>query len=227
METGTPPFLIVGLGNPGREYRDTRHNIGFLVIDRLCSAMGITLNRVQAKALISSGVLEGRKVIVAKPQTYMNLSGQAVRGLLNFYKIPIEQLMVTYDDLDLPLGTLRIRPGGGSAGARGMASIIEQLGTQEFARLRMGIGRPPGQKDAAAYVLQPFHRSEQEMLAQVLDHAVEAVRVFVREGLNSTMNQFNGSLEEREARKAPRPSRKPPVDLKENDTPPSEETKPC
>jgi peptidyl-tRNA hydrolase, PTH1 family len=194
METQSFPFLVIGLGNPGREYRDTRHNIGFSVIDRLCKTMGISLSRMQSKALVGVGNLEGCKLVAAKPQTYMNLSGQSVGGLVHFYKVPLSQLLVAHDDIDLPLGTLRLRPGGGSAGQKGMESIIQQLGTQEFARLRLGVGRPPGQKDAANYVLQRFSAGEKEMLQLVLDRAEAAVRTFIREGLNAAMNLHNGSL---------------------------------
>jgi PTH1 family peptidyl-tRNA hydrolase len=197
MENMSFPFLLVGLGNPGREYRETRHNIGFFVIDRMCKVMGISLSRMQSKALVGMGTLEGRKVVLAKPQTFMNLSGQSVGGLVRFYKAPLEQIMVAHDDLDLPLGTLRLRPGGGSAGQKGMGSIIEQLGTQEFARLRLGIGRPPGQMDAAAYVLQRFSTPEQKLMEEIMDRAEAALRAFVRDGLNTAMNQYNGSLQEK------------------------------
>lgn len=196
MENQSAPFLLVGLGNPGREYRNTRHNIGFMAIDRLCKAAGISLSRVQLKALVGVGQFEGRRIVLAKPQTFMNLSGQAVNGLVRFYKVPLEQVMVAHDDLDLPLGTLRLRPGGGSAGQKGVASIIQQLGTQEFNRLRLGIGRPPGRMDASAYVLQAFSASEQEMLDLVLDRAVAAVQTYIRFGLDTAMNQYNGSLQE-------------------------------
>jgi PTH1 family peptidyl-tRNA hydrolase len=197
MENQELPYLIVGLGNPGRQYRETRHNIGFAVIDRLCKEIGITLSRVQAKALVGMGTLEGKKVVVAKPQTFMNLSGQSLGGLVRFYKVPLEQVMVAYDEIDLPLGTLRLRPGGGSAGHRGMASIIQQLGTQEFARLRMGVGRPPGQMNPADYVLRRFSASEAELVALVLDRATAAVRAFLRDGLDAAMNLYNGSLQEK------------------------------
>lgn len=197
MENQNLPYLVVGLGNPGREYRDTRHNIGFMVIDQLCKEMGVSMTRVQSRALVAVGKLEGQKVILAKPQTFMNLSGQAVGGLMRFYKTPLDQVMVAHDDLDLPLGTLRLRPGGGSAGQKGMESIIRQLSTQNFARLRMGIDRPPGQMEPAAYVLQHFTRAEQDVVGLVLDRAVAAVRTFVREGLDAAMNQYNGALQER------------------------------
>lgn len=187
-------FLIVGLGNPGREYRATRHNIGFLAVDAIVKSMNITLGKVQSKALIGQGKIGTQKVILAKPQTYMNLSGQAVVGLLNFYKIPTENLLVMHDDIDLPFGTIRIRPGGGSAGQKGVSSIIEKLGGQEFARMRLGVGRPPGQMDSAAYVLQPFTKADEEFLDNFLQKAGEAAREFVTFGLDAAMNRYNGSI---------------------------------
>jgi PTH1 family peptidyl-tRNA hydrolase len=132
-------------------------------------------------------------VVLAKPHTFMNLYGQPVGALSRFYKVPVENLLVAYDDVDLPLGTVRIRPGGGSAGQKGMASIIERLGTQEFPRLRLGIGRPPGRMEAADYVLQDFSAGEQELLKLTLDRAAEAALVFVAEGLEAAMNQYNGA----------------------------------
>lgn len=197
IETQSVPFLVVGLGNPGREYRETRHNIGFMVIDRLCIAMRTSLSRMQSKALVGVGSLEDRKVVVAKPQTFMNLSGQSVGGLVRFYKIPLGHLLVVHDDIDLPLGTLRLRPGGGSAGQKGMESIIQQLGTQDFPRLRMGVGRPPGQKNAADYVLQRFSKDELEILSLVLQRSEAAVRTFLGEGLTAAMNKYNGGLQEK------------------------------
>ena len=189
-------YLIVGLGNPGREYRETRHNVGFMLVDRLCAGMGTKIGKVQSKALMGTGQYAGHKVILAKPQTYMNLSGQAVSGLMRFYKVPVTNFLVAYDDLDLPLGTLRIRPAGGSAGQKGIGSIIEQLGTGDFARMRIGIGRPPGQMDAATYVLQKFTTQEQEIIDLTLDRAVKAAQVFVERGLETAMNLFNGALKE-------------------------------
>lgn len=196
-EESTFPFLIVGLGNPGREYRETRHNVGFMLIDRLCERLGVSLTRMQSKALIGVGTLEGHKIILAKPQTFMNLSGQSVSGLVRFYKVPLANLIVAHDDLDIPLGTLRIRPGGGSAGQKGMASIIQQLGTQDFARLRIGIGRPPGRMDPSAYVLEKFMGEERNTLDLVMDRAIAAIEIFVRDGLEAAMTQFNGSLVEK------------------------------
>jgi PTH1 family peptidyl-tRNA hydrolase len=196
LESTLPIFLVAGLGNPGRDYRENRHNIGFMLIDHLCRELLITPGKVQSKAIIASGQYGGKKLILAKPQTYMNLSGQAIGGLMRFYKIPHERLLLAHDDLDLPLGTLRIRPGGGSAGQKGVASTIQQLGTQNFARLRLGIGRPPGQMDAAAYVLQDFSKQEKDTLEIVLDKAVKAALTFIDLGLETAMNQYNGNLKE-------------------------------
>lgn len=187
-------MLVVGLGNPGREYRYSRHNAGFMVIDQLCESMGVRLSRMQSKALVGVGHSDGRKIVLAKPQTFMNLSGQSVAALLRFYKVPREQLLVIHDDLDLPFGTLRLRPGGGPGGQRGLASVIQQMGTQDFPRLRVGIGRPPGRMDSANYVLQSFSKDEQEFLEVVLREAAEAVQVWVRSGLDQAMNQFNGAV---------------------------------
>jgi PTH1 family peptidyl-tRNA hydrolase len=187
-------YLVVGLGNPGREYRMTRHNMGFMAIDAMASHWNFSGPKVQSKAIITTGAFAGNKVILAKPQTYMNLSGQAVSGLMNFYKIPFDHLLVCNDDVDLPFGTIRIRPGGGSAGQKGVGSIIERLGTQEFARMRLGVGRPPGQMNTADYVLQPFSKEDEEFLQNFLQKAAEAAEEFIRQGLNAAMNKFNGSL---------------------------------
>ena len=190
-------FLIVGLGNPGREYKDNRHNFGFMLIDRLSVRLNVRLSRVQAKALVGSVNYEGDKLILAKPQTYMNLSGQSIQGLARFYKLPLENMIVAYDDLDLPFGTLRIRPGGGPGGQKGVASAIERLGTKDFRRLRLGIGRPPGRMDPAAYVLQNFAEGDLTLLSEILDHAADAVLTFVSEGLDAAMNKFNGDIQAR------------------------------
>jgi PTH1 family peptidyl-tRNA hydrolase len=185
-------FLIAGLGNPGREYRDTRHNIGFMVADRLAAEMGIRVGRLQQKALVGNGLYIGNKVIIAKPVTFMNRSGQAVTSLIRYYGIEQSNFLVAHDDLDLPFGVLRLRPGGGSAGQKGLQSIIELAGTQEFSRLRCGIGRPPGQMDAADYVLQPFSSQDLSELPVVLDQAVKAIMTFIEFGIDEAMNQFNG-----------------------------------
>jgi len=189
-------FLIIGLGNPGREYKDTRHNIGFMLIDRLAVRLDARGMKLQSKAIVMSALHQERKLLLAKPQTYMNLSGQSVQGLLHFYKIPTENLIVAHDDLDLPLGTIRIRASGGPGGQRGMASTIEQLGTKDFPRLRLGIGRPPGRMDPKDYVLQDFSKDDLKFLPEVLDRAADAAFEFVMRGLNAPMNKFNGDIKE-------------------------------
>jgi len=188
-------FLLIGLGNPGREYKDTRHNFGFMLIDRIAVRLNARGMKVQSKAIVLTSAYEERKLILAKPQTFMNLSGQSVQGLAHFYKVPFTNMLVLSDDLDIPFGTIRIRASGGPGGQRGMASIIEKLGTKDFPRLRLGIGRPPGRMDAAAYVLQNFSKDEMQTLSEVLDHGAEAVFAFVTHGLNKAMNEYNGSVE--------------------------------
>jgi peptidyl-tRNA hydrolase, PTH1 family len=190
------PFLVAGLGNPGKEYRDTRHNVGFMLLDRMAEKLRVTFSRVEMRALVTKAEYEGRKLVLAKPQTYMNLSGKSVASLARFYKIPASHLLVIYDEVDLPFGTLRIRPAGGSAGHKGMGSIVEALGTDEFPRLRIGIGRPAGRKSAADYVLQDLSKDEQVFLLPTLDRAVEAVFTFINSGVEAAMNQFNASVEE-------------------------------
>ena len=188
----TDPFLLVGLGNPGREYKDSRHNFGFMLIDRLCVRLNARGMKMQSKAIVITAAHAERKLIFAKPQTYMNLSGQSVQGLVHFYKIPLTNLMVLSDDLDIPFGTIRIRASGGAGGQRGMNSIIEHLGTKDFPRLRLGIGRPPGRMQPADYVLQDFSREDLQALSEILDRAADAVLTFVTDGLNAAMNKFNG-----------------------------------
>ena len=191
--TDNLPILIVGLGNPGREYNDTRHNLGFMLVDRLTIRLNARGMKVQSKAIVITAQHESQKIILAKPQTFMNLSGQSVQGLLRFYKIPLENLLVAYDELDLPFCTLRIRPGGGPGGHNGIKSIIQQLGTQDFPRLRIGIDRPPGHMDAAAYVLQSFSNKELMTVSETLDRATDAALTFATQGLNAAMNKFNGT----------------------------------
>lgn len=187
------PYLIVGLGNPGREYAETRHNAGFMVVDAVSKETGISLSRVKSKAIIGHGQYQGQKLILAKPQTYMNLSGQAVGALARFYKVPNENIMVIHDDMDIPLGTLRIRKTGGPGGQKGVKSIIERLGTQEFMRLRFGIGRPPGRMDPKSYVLERFLPQEQEEFEFTLIRAKDAVLAFVYDGIEKAMNRYNGN----------------------------------
>jgi len=186
------PYLIVGLGNPGREYKDTRHNLGFMLIDRLTIRLNARGMKMQSKAIVITAQYNNVKLILAKPQTFMNLSGSSVQGLLRFYKLPIENLLVVYDELDLPFCNIRIRPGGGPGGHNGIRSIIQSLGTQDFPRLRIGIDRPPGRMDSAAYVLQAFTNKELMTVSETLDRAADAALTFAMEGLDAAMNKFNG-----------------------------------
>ena len=188
----TETFLIIGLGNPGREYRETRHNIGFMLLDRLTVKLNARFTRLQSRALVAGTNYLERKIILAKPQTFMNLSGQSVQGLIHFYKLPLENLLIAHDDLDLPVGTIRIRPDGGSAGQKGMMSILERLGTDEFARIRLGIGRPPGQMEAPDYVLQDFSNADLTVISETLNRAAQAALTWVTDGLETAMNKFNG-----------------------------------
>lgn len=187
-------YLIVGLGNPGRQYAFNRHNVGFMAVDRLAARHGIDLKRVQSKAIVGSGRLADRPVILAKPQTFMNRSGEPVGALLNFYKIAPERLLVIYDELDIPFATLRLREKGSAGGHNGMRSVIDHIGG-EFPRLRLGIGRPPGRMDAAAFVLQDFGRDELPLVSEMLTVALEAVESFVRDGINLTMSRYNGPVD--------------------------------
>jgi PTH1 family peptidyl-tRNA hydrolase len=184
-------FMIVGLGNPGREYQDTRHNIGFKLVDEITKELGLEFSRTQAKALITKGIHQGNRIILIKPQSFMNKSGHAVHSLLNFYKLKRNHLLVVYDDVDLSFGLIRLKPSGGSAGHRGVESIINQLGSQEFPRLRFGVGRPPGSKQAANYVLKPFNKLETEFLPQLMEDAVKAALAFTSEGIGYAMTHFN------------------------------------
>ncbi len=189
-------FLLIGLGNPGREYKDTRHNFGFMLIDRIAVRLNARGMKVQSKAIVTDAMYQDRKLILAKPQTYMNLSGQSVQGLVHFYKIPLTNLMVLSDDLDIPFGTIRIRAAGGPGGQRGLSSVIESLGTKDFPRLRLGIGRPPGRMDPANFILQNFSRDEMKSISEILDAGADAVLEFVKNGLDMAMNKFNGGVKE-------------------------------
>lgn len=187
------PYLIVGLGNPGRRFREDRHNIGFMVLDHLIGRLDLTFSRSEQKALVTDGKIGEHKVFFAKPQTFMNNVGKAVAPLSRYYRIPIDQILIIFDDLDLPLGTIRIRPQGGSGGHRGMRSIIQQLDTENIPRMRIGIGRPPGQMDPAHYVLQSFSKDEVEIIEITLEKTVDAIQVYILDGIEAAMTRFNTS----------------------------------
>jgi len=188
------PYIIFGLGNPGTEYEKTRHNIGFIAVDKLAVSWRIELSRVRFKSLVGEGRICNEKIILAKPMTFMNRSGKAVRSLKNFYKIQPNRILVIHDDMDLPFGSIRLRSSGGSGGQRGMQSIISAIGTQDFARLRVGIDRPPGRMDPMDYVLKPFSRKDQSELDFVLNAIVSAVEMLLSDGIDKAMTQFNHSV---------------------------------
>lgn len=188
---GAVAWLVVGLGNPGARYAGNRHNVGFHVVDRLATATDLRFDERRDRALLARGTVEGVRVALVKPQTYMNLSGPAVHGVARFYKVPVEQILVVYDDLDLPPGVLRLRQQGGAGGHRGVASLIDALGSQVFPRVRIGIGRPAGDMPPEAYVLQDFDAGQRPVLGLATERAVDAVRTALREGFAAAMNRFN------------------------------------
>ncbi len=190
-EAGPVEWLVVGLGNPGQKYALNRHNVGFHVVNLLADQAGWHFDESKNQALLARGSLDDHRVALLKPQTYMNLSGKAVGPVVRFYKVPTERVLVIHDDLDLPLGKLRLRTLGGAGGHNGVASIIDHLGTQQFPRIRVGIGRPPGQMPAEAYVLQNFKPDEQLIVETAYQEAAEAVRVALRQGFEAAMNTYN------------------------------------
>jgi PTH1 family peptidyl-tRNA hydrolase len=193
MPSASDKFLIVGLGNTGRKYQRNRHNVGFMIVDRLAELHGISVNRVQNKTLVGNGRIANQSVILAKPQTMMNLSGDAVGPIANYYNIPPANVLVIYDELDLPLGTIRLREKGGAGGHNGMKSIINHLGN-DFPRLRLGIGRPPGRMPPAAYVLQDFSKEDAPIVVELIDTAVQAVTTFLTDGIDLAMSRHNKNI---------------------------------
>ncbi|HET7214316.1 MAG TPA: aminoacyl-tRNA hydrolase [Terriglobia bacterium] len=183
--------LIVGLGNPGYEYHLTPHNLGFMAVDRLAEICRADFSRREARAKVASGRFHGEKVVLAKPQTFMNLSGDSVSGLLRKLDAPPDDLIVLVDDVDLPLGSLRIRRKGSAGGHNGLKSVIGALETDIFTRVRMGAGPDGPVEDLISYVLSPFSERDQEVVAGMVEQAVEAVRVILKEGVDKAMNLFN------------------------------------
>jgi PTH1 family peptidyl-tRNA hydrolase len=184
-------YIIAGLGNPGKEYDGTRHNIGFTVIDELADAYNINVDKKECKGLSGRGVINGNKVLLVKPQTYMNNSGECLRAVLDYYKEDVDSLLVVYDDICLDVGRLRLRPRGSAGGHNGIKSIIAHLGTQEFSRLRFGVGDKPKEYDLVDWVLGHFPRDEFPRIREGIDRAVKAVGVVLDEGIEAGMNQFN------------------------------------
>ncbi|MBP1153481.1 MULTISPECIES: aminoacyl-tRNA hydrolase [unclassified Paenibacillus] len=183
---------FVGLGNPGRQYEMTRHNIGFMALDRFADKHGIRISQSKCKGLLGEGNVSGEKVVLLKPQTYMNLSGESMRAFMDFYKASPEDLIVVYDDLDTPFGNIRLRYQGSAGGHNGIKSIIQHLGSQTFNRIRMGISRPAPGRDIADYVLSPFSKEEFQSMPQVLDKTCEAMEYVLEHAFEKTMAKFNG-----------------------------------
>lgn len=184
-------YLIVGLGNPGPEYKNTRHNLGFLVIEDLAARLHISGFKEKHHSFLAEGAIDGKKVVLAQPQTFMNNSGPAVRGILEWHKIGIDKLILIYDDVDLEVGQLRIREGGSAGGHHGVESVIASLGTTKFLRVRIGIGRENLAGDVADYVLQKLPKSQMDRIAIAILSAAEAVETIVSSGLAVAMNKFN------------------------------------
>jgi len=186
---------IIGLGNPGKKYEQTRHNVGFMVVDKIASDLNIEVTDHKFKCAYGIGVHDGHKVMLVKPQTFMNLSGEGVRPLLDYYNIEMEKVIVLYDDLDLPLGKLRLRQKGTGGGHNGMKSLNQHLATEKYKRVRIGIDRPPEGTTVVKYVLSKFSKAEQPVLEKVIDRASEATIKFITEPFEEVMTEFNGDID--------------------------------
>lgn len=184
-------YVIVGLGNPGARYAETKHNIGFITVDYLAEKLGIKINKIKHKAIIGEGSIGGEKVLLVKPQTFMNLSGQSVMDIVNFYKVAASNLIVIYDDIDLPVGKVRIRPNGSSGTHNGMRNIIYLVNNQEFPRVRIGVGKQPDYMDLADYVMTRFNNEERPLIEEAIKRSAAAVEEIVKSGINIAMNQYN------------------------------------
>ena len=184
-------WLVVGLGNPGPEYSGNRHNVGFDVVETLASRIGGRFKSHKARADVIEGRLAGQRVVLAKPRSYMNESGGPVSALRDFFKVPLERLVVVHDELDLPYAGLRLKLGGGDNGHNGLKSLRRSLGSGDFNRVRFGIGRPPGRMDAAAFVLRDFSAAERKELDVLVDHAADAIEALVVDGMEKAQNTFN------------------------------------
>jgi len=184
--------IFVGLGNPTPEYAKTKHNVGFMLADRLAKEISAENWHEKFNALIAESFIDGEKILIVKPQTFMNLSGEAVAPIVNFYKVDVQNLVVAHDDMDLPLGMIRLRPKGSGGGHHGMESIIQHLGgVQNFPRVRIGVGRPPQNWTVNHHVLSPFTQEDAEKISETLDKLVPAVLCIFKEGINNAMNKFN------------------------------------
>ncbi|MFD4443018.1 aminoacyl-tRNA hydrolase [Nocardia sp. NPDC058519] len=192
MTESSGPALVVGLGNPGPEYERTRHNVGFLVADVLAERVGgrFSVHKKSGADLLQAR-LDGRQILIAKPRTYMNLSGRPVAALAKFFSVPVDQVIVVHDELDLPFGTLKLKQGGGEGGHNGLRSISQALTTKEYLRTRIGIGRPPGRQDPADYVLKPFSAPERKEVPVIVEQAADAVELLLKVGLEAAQNNLH------------------------------------
>lgn len=185
-------YVIAGLGNPTREYNETRHNIGFCAIDELAARNQITIDTKKHKAICGKGIISGEKVVLAKPQTYMNLSGESIREIADFYKVDPAHIIILFDDISLEPGQIRIRTKGSAGGHNGIKSIISHLGTIEFPRIKIGIGEKPGFMDLADYVLSRFSQGEQKQMDEGVLDAARAIELILESGVDQAMNRYNG-----------------------------------
>lgn len=184
-------YCIVGLGNPGKQYEDTKHNVGFHVIDQLAEKYGISVDKFKNRAFIGDGTIKEKRVLLVKPQTYMNLSGESVREIVNFYKIPQERFVVIFDDTSLPCGSVRIREKGSHGGHNGIRNIIDQMGTDQFYRIKVGIGEKPSGWDLADYVLAKFAPEDLPLMEEGMEKAVQGVEIMLSRGIKEAANKVN------------------------------------
>ncbi len=215
-------YCIVGLGNPGRQYEETKHNVGFKVIDKLAEKYDIKVDKFKNKAFVGDGTIRNKRVLLVKPQTYMNLSGESVREIVNFYKIPQERFVVIFDDTSLPCGSVRIREKGSHGGHNGIRNIIDQMGTDQFYRIKVGIGEKPSGWDLADYVLGKFNEDDLPAVEEGMDKAVKGVELMLSRGIAEAANRVNQKpktmkkqKERSEAEKAEVEQKKEPVETKE------------
>jgi len=183
--------IFVGLGNPTPEYAATKHNVGFMLADLLKDELSADIWREKFNALVAEAFFNGEKILIVKPQTFMNLSGEAVAPIVNFYKVDVQNLVVVHDDMDLPLGIIRLRPKGSGGGHHGIESIIQHIGTQNFPRIRIGVGRPPQNWTVNHHVLSPFTQDDAKIISETLKNLVPATLCIFKEGINNAMNKFN------------------------------------
>jgi PTH1 family peptidyl-tRNA hydrolase len=184
-------WLIAGLGNPGPQYAGNRHNVGYLGCDEIASDLGVTFKRDKSRAFVATGTMADASVVLAKPMSFMNLSGGPVAAVRNFYKIPIERIIVIHDELDLAFGAVRLKLGGGDNGHNGLRSVTAALGSREYHRIRIGIGRPPGRMDPADFVLRDFSAAERKELPEILGRAADSVRILMERGLAVAQNEMH------------------------------------